>query len=190
MNVSKDRFSVCSVGTSMLFTKKCSGLLVTCKLIYIKESPPATLFLVLMKEVALQQFPWLCILSWNTNLWHPVPQYLWLSCNDMECIVRSVVLTEVFISSSSNISNWTWSYEMFSDWYLQVITRDLPRWSAYSSGGNSYSLKCHFFVISYFLYIFHNYDYIFLFGQNRLSGTILPICTLHLWENLSLHYIH
>jgi hypothetical protein len=29
----------------------------------------------------------------------------------MECIVRSVALTEVFINSSSNISNWTWSYE-------------------------------------------------------------------------------
>jgi len=29
----------------------------------------------------------------------------------MECTVRSVVLTEVFISSSSNINNWTWSYE-------------------------------------------------------------------------------
>ena len=59
MNGSKERFSACSVGTSILFTIKFSGLLITCKLIYIKLSPPTTLFIVLMKEVAFWQFPWL-----------------------------------------------------------------------------------------------------------------------------------
>jgi len=67
MNGSKERFSACSVQTSMLFTIKVSGL-ITCKLIHIKLSPPTTLLIVLMKEVAFRQFPWLCILSCNTNL--------------------------------------------------------------------------------------------------------------------------
>ena len=70
------------------------------------------------------------------------------------------------------------SMNMLSAWFLPVIIRDLviiicilryqiwwSRWSAYSSGGKAYYLNCHFFVISYFLYIFHKCDYIFLLGK-------------------------
>ena len=45
-----------------------------------------------------------------------------------------------------------------------------------------YSAVCQ---MSCTLWIFRKYKYIFTHGQNSLSGTTLPVVTLHLWENLS-----
>jgi len=126
--------------------------------------------------------------SWHQGAWghwsseqQQLDEKLWgclLAMRKFWRRTRGLCLARLQCLISSSHLQWLF-YRYLHSWTVVMIQMIA------NSSRSPFSFNCHLFARFNIFEIFSFMDMLFFFGQNQLSGTILPILTLRLWENLS-----